>query len=192
MRAITSISREEQDAFALRSHQRALAAAIDASDRCSCDETKSRCRLIQARRDEGPRRDTSLEALAKLRPAFHASGSVTAGNSSQMSDGASAVLVTIRSLRPGAGQSAAGAIRRVRDRGRAARALRHRTCPGDSEGPENGRTDSPEDIDLIEMNEAFAAQVLACLRNCRSTRRVSTSMAAPSRSVIPWVAQARN
>src|SRR4029453_17442193 len=81
------ISREEQDAFALRSHQRAVA-AIDAGR--FPDETIA---VGSVTADEGPRRDTSIEALGKLKPAFHVKGSVTAGNSSQMSDGASAVVV---------------------------------------------------------------------------------------------------
>ena len=101
----SGISREEQDAFALRSHQRALA-AIDAGR--FADEitpltfrvtTPAQGNVARETReltfavDEGPRRDTSPEALAKLRPAFHATGTVTAGNSSQTSDGAAAVLV---------------------------------------------------------------------------------------------------
>jgi len=102
----SSISRDEQDAFALRSHQRAVA-AIEAGR--FKDEIvpltvklaepvvnggKPKTREISFAVDEGPRRDTSLEALAKLKPAFHAGGTVTAGNSSQTSDGASAVVVT--------------------------------------------------------------------------------------------------
>src|SRR5215213_3487711 len=83
-----NISRELQDAFALRSHQRAVA-AIDAGR--FREETLS---IGSFAADEGPRRDTSLEALAKLKPAFHVAGTVTAGNSSQMSDGASAILLT--------------------------------------------------------------------------------------------------
>src|SRR5438046_5997872 len=100
------ISREEQDAFALRSHQRALA-AIDAG-RFADEVTpltyrvvvpangngKHDVRTLTFTVDEGPRRDTSAQALASLRPAFHAAGTVTAGNSSQTSDGASAVIVT--------------------------------------------------------------------------------------------------
>src|SRR6185503_14764021 len=81
------ISREEQDAFALRSHQRALA-ALDAGK--FRDETVA---VGSFSADEGPRRDTSLDALAKLRPAFHVNGTVTAGNSSQTSDGAAVVVV---------------------------------------------------------------------------------------------------
>src|SRR3954470_18983576 len=99
------ISREAQDEFALRSHQRALA-AIDAGRFADeivpvtatliehTDNVKPQTKKILFAVDEGPRRDTSPEALAKLRPAFHAAGSVTAGNSSQTSDGASAVVIT--------------------------------------------------------------------------------------------------
>jgi acetyl-CoA acyltransferase len=102
----SSISRADQDAFALRSHQRALA-AIDAG-RFAEEIIPVGARLVDPGNgssrpstqqltfavDEGPRRDTSLDALAKLRPAFHAAGTVTAGNSSQTSDGAAAVIVT--------------------------------------------------------------------------------------------------
>lgn len=151
------ISREAQDTFALRSHQRALA-AIDAGR--FRDETIP---IGSLHADEGPRRDTSLDALAKLKPAFHVNGSVTAGNSSQMSDGASAVLLTSeqfakdRELKPLArfvafatagvaperfGTGPVPAIRKV---------LKLAGL-------------SLKDIDVIELNEAFAAQVLACLR----------------------------
>ena len=105
----SGISREEQDAFALRSHQRALAAIdagrfadeivpVTARGRRPGDRPRPVATSTFAV-DEGPRRDTSLEALAKLRPAFHATGSVTAGNSSQTSDGAAAVIVTSAELR---------------------------------------------------------------------------------------------
>lgn len=99
------ISREDQDAFALRSHQRALAAqragefkdemlpveiVRRTADLSTCDVREQR-QIVTL--DEGPRADTSLEALARLRPVFAARGSVTAGNSSQTSDGAGALLV---------------------------------------------------------------------------------------------------
>src|SRR2546429_3980043 len=98
------VTREEQDAFALRSHQRA-AAALD-EDKFK-DETvpltvsveelnengKKQHREIVFDKDEGPRRDTSAEALAKLKPAFNLKGTITAGNASQMSDGAAAAVV---------------------------------------------------------------------------------------------------
>ena len=92
--------------------------------------------------DEGPRRDTSAEALAKLRPAFHATGTVTAGNSSQTSDGAAAVLVMSAELREGARPSAARALRRLCHRRRRAGALRHRAGAGDPQGAEAGGADA--------------------------------------------------
>ena len=151
------ISRDEQDAFALRSHQRALAALDAGTFR---DETIA---VGAFAADEGPRRDTSMDALAKLRPAFHVTGTVTAGNSSQTSDGAAAVLVTSE------------AFARERQLKPLARFLAYATA---GVAPERFGTGpvpaiqkvlklaglSLNDIDLIELNEAFAAQVLACLR----------------------------
>jgi acetyl-CoA acyltransferase len=113
--------------------------------------------------DEGPRRDTSAEALAKLRPAFHVKGSVTAGNSSQMSDGASAVVVMsgdraralgLTPLARFVAYATAGVKPELFGTGPvpAIRKLLSRT--GVSIG----------DLDLVELNEAFAAQVLACLQ----------------------------
>jgi acetyl-CoA acyltransferase len=151
------ISREEQDAFALRSHQKAVA-AIDAGR--FQHETVAVSGLAV---DEGPRRDTSIEALAKLRPAFHTKGTVTAGNSSQTSDGAAAVVVM------------SGA--RMRERGLTplGRFVGFATAGVEPErfgiGPvpavhkvlkQTGLT--LDQIGLVEINEAFAAQVIACLR----------------------------
>ena len=151
------ISREEQDAFALRSHQRAVA-AIDGGR--FQDETVPLPTLAV---DEGPRRDTSMEALAKLKPAFHVKGTVTAGNSSQMSDGAAAVVVM------------AGDRARELNLAPLARFITFATAGVEPErfgiGPVPAIRKalklaglSLDDIDLIELNEAFAAQVLACLR----------------------------
>jgi acetyl-CoA acyltransferase len=151
------ISREEQDAFALRSHQRALAASDAGRFR---DEIHA---IGSFAADEGPRRDTSMDALSKLRPAFHVSGSVTAGNSSQISDGASALLVTSEEFA------------RQRNLKPMARFVAYATA---GVAPERFGTGpvpaihkalkmaglTIDDIDLIELNEAFAAQVLACLR----------------------------
>jgi acetyl-CoA acyltransferase len=151
------ISREEQDVFALRSHTRAIAAI---------DSGKFRGETLPIGSfdtDEGPRRDTSLEALAKLRPAFHVNGSVTAGNSSQMSDGAAAVLVTSaefakeRQLKPLArfvAYASAGVAPERFGIGPVPAIKKVLKLTGLS----------LNDIDLIELNEAFAAQVLACLR----------------------------
>jgi acetyl-CoA acyltransferase len=156
-----SISREAQDAFALRSHQRAVAATdggrfapeilpVTTSDGVLVD------------RDAGPRRETSADALAKLKPAFHASGTVTAGNSSQTSDGAAAVVLMsearanalgITPLARWAGYATAGVAPERFGLGPvpAVRKLLRRLNLTLSE------------IDLVELNEAFAAQVLACL-----------------------------
>ena len=165
------ISREEQDTFALRSHQRALA-AID-EGRFADEIMPLTARLVEPASgqpaavsfsvDEGPRRDTSAAALAKLRPAFHVAGSVTAGNSSQTSDGAAAVVVT------------SGALARARQLAQLGRFVAFATAGVEPErfgiGPVPairkvlkiaGMT--LEQIDLVELNEAFAAQVLACLK----------------------------
>ena len=156
------LSREEQDAFALRSHQRAVAAI---------DGGRFNDELVAVPRpgsadfgvDEGPRRDTSLDALAKLKSAFLTNGTVTAGNSSQTSDGAAATVVV------------SGAEARRRGLTPLARFVGFATAGVEPErfgiGPvpaihkvlaQTGLT--LDQIDLVELNEAFAAQVLACLR----------------------------
>jgi acetyl-CoA acyltransferase len=168
------ISRETQDAFALRSHQRALA-AIDAGRfneeivplqvafaRPTEGGEAPAVGHVEFRMDEGPRKDTSPEALAKLRPAFHVAGSVTAGNSSQMSDGAAAVLIMSDTRAKALGLSPL------------ARFVGYTTAGVEPErfgiGPVPAvrkllaRTGLTLDqIELVELNEAFAAQVLACL-----------------------------
>ena len=170
----SGISREDQDAFALRSHQRAVA-ALDAgrfgaelmpvtvesveSSANGKPETKS----VVVDRDEGPRRDTSADALAKLRPVFHVSGSVTAGNSSQTSDGAAAVLVMSEER-----ARALGIDPLARFRGYATAGVRPELFgigPVPAMRKVLDRTGlSLADVDLVELNEAFAAQVLACLK----------------------------
>ena len=170
----SDISRDEQDAFALRSHQRAIA-AIDGG-RFADEITPMTYRVVTGNGngthavrevtfsvDEGPRRDTSAQALASLRPAFHTSGTVTAGNSSQTSDGAAAVLVT------------SAAFARERGLQPLARFVAFATAGVEPErfgiGPVPAIRKvlkiaglSLDQIDLVELNEAFAAQVLACLR----------------------------
>ena len=152
-----SVSREEQDAFALRSHQRAIA-AIDGGR--FADEVVP---LAELQIDEGPRRDTSMEALSKLRPAFHVKGTVTAGNSSQTSDGAAAVLVM---------SSERARELKVQPLGRF---VAFATAGVEPErfgiGPVPAIRKvlalaglSLDQIELVELNEAFAAQAIACLR----------------------------
>ena len=169
----TGISREAQDAFALASHERALAAIAqgwfaDEIVPVTVDVVESapggapRVTHVRVDTDEGPRRDTSAAALAKLRPVFHVNGSVTAGNSSQTSDGAAAVLVMA------ADRAAAVGLTPL------ARVVGYATAGIEPErfglGPvpairkvlaQTGL--SLDAIDLVELNEAFAVQVLACL-----------------------------
>jgi acetyl-CoA acyltransferase len=151
------ISREEQDAFALRSHQRAVA-AIDAGR--FADETIA---VGGVSVDEGPRRDTSIEALGKLKPAFHVKGSVTAGNSSQMSDGASAVVVLSGDRVKALGLTPLGRFVGFATAG--VEPERFGIGPVPAVRKVLAQTGlSLDQIDLVELNEAFAAQVLACLR----------------------------
>jgi len=151
------ISREEQDAFALRSHQRAVA-AIDGGR--FADELVALPALAV---DEGPRRDTSAEALAKLRPAFHAKGSVTAGNSSQTSDGASAVVVMSGERVKALGLTPLGRFVGFATAGVEPERFGIGPVPAVRRVLKQAGL-TLDQIDLVELNEAFAAQVLACLR----------------------------
>jgi len=161
-----SISRESQDQFALRSHQRAVAAmdngkfALEIAA-VSIPQRKGEALIVS--QDERPRRDTTLEKLAALKPAFKEGGSVTAGNSSGLNDGAAAVLIMSASkanslgLKPIArwvGSAAAGVPPRIMGIGPvpATQKLLKRTGI------------SLNDVALIELNEAFAAQSLAVIQ----------------------------
>lgn len=168
------VSREDQDEFAFNSHQKALKA--QAEDRfqnqivpIEVEHTyvntsgKKETKTYTVNKDEGPRADTSMEALAKLRPVFAAGGSVTAGNSSQMSDGAAFVLIMNEdmvkelNLEPIArlvNYAAAGVEPRIMGIGPVKaipKALKQAGLQQD-------------DIELIELNEAFASQSLAVIR----------------------------
>jgi 3-oxoadipyl-CoA thiolase len=155
-----SISREDQDAFALRSHQRAVAAGEDGrfAEEIVVVETPDGDRV---ERDEGPRPDTSLEKLAKLRPAFREGGTVTAGNSSPLNDGAACLLlgsergaekIGAEPLARVVAFGVAGVDPAVMGMGPAEAIPRALAAAG-------LRLD---EVDLIEINEAFASQVLAC------------------------------
>jgi len=166
----SQISREEQDAFALRSHQRAIA-AIDAG-RFAEEIVPVTARLVNGgsavatvtfTADEGPRRDTSVEALAKLRPAFHAAGSVTAGNSSQTSDGAAAVIVTSADRARAAGLTPLGRFVTFATAGVEPERFGVGPVPAIQKALKLAGL-TLDQIDLVELNEAFAAQVLACLK----------------------------
>jgi acetyl-CoA acyltransferase len=169
-----SISREEQDAFALRSHQRAVA-AIDAgrfSDEIAAltfqvsvpqNGGSATVRDVTFAQDEGPRRDTSPQALAKLRPAFHTTGTVTAGNSSQTSDGAAAVMLMSAAAAKERGIEPLARFVAYATAGVAPERFGIGPVPAVRKVLERAGL-TLDQIDLVELNEAFAAQVLAVLR----------------------------
>ena len=162
----TKISREEQDVFALRSHQRAVAAQQAgrfAAEILPVAIPQKKGEAITAALDEQPRPDTSLEKLAALKPAFRKDGSVTAGNSSGINDGAAALVLMASSraqelgLRPRArivASAVAGVDPAYMGLG---------PIPATRKVLQRARL-SIKDMDLIELNEAFAVQVLQCVR----------------------------
>jgi acetyl-CoA acyltransferase len=168
----SKVDRAAQDAFALRSHQRAIN-AIDKGHfkneivpltvrTVQNNGTRPAVKEFTFDVDEGPRRDTSLEALAKLRPAFHVSGTVTAGNSSQTSDGAAAVVLTSAELAKERGLTPLARFVGYATAGVAPELFGIGPVPAIRKVlKQTGLT--LEQIDLIELNEAFAAQALACM-----------------------------
>ena len=171
----SKISRLEQDEFALRSHERAVT-AIDTGR--FTDETvpitvklldptngadDTRLTNLEFTTDEGPRRDTSIGALTALRPAFHASGTVTAGNSSQTSDGASALVVTTRDRANELGVKPLGRLVVFTTAGVKPELFGIGPVPAMRKALKLAKL-TIDDIDVVELNEAFAAQALACLR----------------------------
>jgi len=168
------ITREEQDAFALASHEKAVAAiaggrfeaeivplevTVDSLNAKGRKQTSTVTFAV----DEGPRADSSAEALAKLRPAFHVSGTVTAGNASQMSDGAAATLVMSGDRAKALGLAPLGRFVAFATAG----VLPEEMGIGPALAiPKALRLAglSLDEIDVIELNEAFAAQALAVIR----------------------------
>ena len=167
------VTRAEQDAFALRSHQRA-AAAQDAGKfddeivPLEVDITLGEGGGTQTYktifdRDEGIRRDSSSEALGKLRPVFHAQGTVTAGNSSQTSDGAAAVLVMNEEKAERLGLEPMARFRSFAVGGVAPEVMGIGPVAAVPKALKLAGV-SLDEIDLVELNEAFAAQALAVIR----------------------------
>ena len=169
------ISREDQDAFAVRSHEKALDAiesgrfeaetvAVPVTEtRYDAEAREAVTREFEHTTDEGPRADTSLEALARLRPAFKQGGSVTAGNSSQMNDGAAATVVMSKQM-----VEESGAEPRARMLGFAVDGVAPEIM---GIGPIRAVPKllkqtgfSLDQIELFELNEAFASQSLAVVR----------------------------
>lgn len=169
-----NVSREDQDAFALRSHQRAIEAIqkgyfkegilpINVEEVYVDEKGKKQKRTYTVDTDEGPRADTSPEALAKLKPVFAAGGSVTAGNSSQTSDGAAFVIVMSETMVKELGLkpigrlvacASAGVHPRIMGIGPVAAVPKALKIAGKS----------LQDVDLVELNEAFASQSVAVIR----------------------------
>lgn len=159
------VSREDQDAFALRSHQRAVKAQDSGflSEEIVPVEIPGKKETTVVSKDEHPRADTNLEALAKLKPAFRSPGTITAGNASGVNDGAAAMIL--------ASEEAAkkhGLAPRARFLGMATAGVPPRIM-GIGPVPATQKLLARlslkiQDFDLIELNEAFASQSLACLR----------------------------
>lgn len=172
-----NVSREDQDAFAFNSHQKAIKAIkeekfkneivpVKISETYVDENEKKKTREFIISTDEGPRADTTLEALAKLKPVFDAKGSVTAGNSSQTSDGAAFVMIVSEkfmkenNLKPIArmvSYAAAGVPPRIMGIGPVAAIPKALKLAGLN----------LNQIDLIELNEAFASQSLAVIRELK-------------------------
>ncbi len=164
------VSRADQDAFAVESHKRALAAITSGKfkgeivpidvDVFMDDGSKKR---VTFDTDEGPRADTSLEGLAKLRPVFDAKGSVTAGNASQVSDGAAAVVLVEMEKAKKMGLKILGTFKGFATAGVPPDIMGIGPVPAirklmDKQGLKTS------DIDVFELNEAFASQALYCIR----------------------------
>jgi 3-oxoadipyl-CoA thiolase len=158
------VSREEQDRFALRSHQKAVAAIDEKRFREEIVPVPVKTRkgetLVEA--DEGPRRETSLEKLAKLKPAFKEGGTVTAGNSSSLNDGAAAVLLVSADFARAHGLEPMAKVRSMAVAGVPPRVMGIGPVPATAKALERAGI-SLDDVGLVEVNEAFAAQVLAVL-----------------------------
>jgi acetyl-CoA C-acetyltransferase len=158
------VSRGDQDAFALESHRRAVARAGKALEEIVPVTISGKKGDTVVSQDEGPRPDTSLESLARLQPSFGAGGTVTAGNSSQISDGAAAVVVASEQVAKSAGRSVIKArIVASATSGVAPKEIFIAPVTAVQKALAKAKM-SLADIDLIELNEAFAAQCLACMR----------------------------
>lgn len=164
--ALTGITREAQDNFAVESHRRAVT-AMDASKfeneiiPVAVPQKKGEQLLIET--DERPRRDTTLESLAKLKPAFRVDGSVTAGNSSGMNDGASALLVMSAEKAKDLGLKPLVRIVSSATAGVEPKIMGMGPVPATQKALKRAGL-SIKDIQLAELNEAFAVQALAVMR----------------------------
>lgn len=159
------ISREEQDRFALQSHKRAIAATDSgkfAGEIVPVPVPQRRGDPVMVSVDERPRRDTSMESLAKLKPAFRKDGTVTAGNSSGMNDGAAAVLITSAEKAKALDLKPMARIVSAAAAGVPPRTMGIGPVPATRKALQRAGL-KIEDIGLVELNEAFAVQSLAVM-----------------------------
>jgi len=160
------VTREDQDAFALRSHQRAVAAIEQGrfmNQIVPVMVPQPKGEAVEITRDEHPRADTSMEALARLRPAFRENGSVTAGNSSGINDGASATVVVARDFAEREGLKPMARVVATAVAGVDPSVMGLGPIPATRKAL--GRAGlEVKDLDLIELNEAFASQSIAVMR----------------------------
>ena len=162
--ASRGIAREAQDRLAFESHARAVAAQAAgrfADEIVPVEIPQRKGPPVLVDRDEGPRADTSLEKLAALRPAFREGGTVTAGNSSTLNDGAAALLIGSAEKARALGVEPLGRIVATATAGVDPRTMGLGPIPATRKALARAGW-SVRDLDLIELNEAFAAQALAC------------------------------
>jgi acetyl-CoA C-acetyltransferase len=160
------VSREDQDAFALESHRRATAAAAAGrfdEEIVTVDVPQRKGEPVTVHADEGPRPDTTLERLAKLKPIFREGGTVTAGNSSSLNDGAACLVLASEERARELGREPLARIVATGSAGVDPAYMGVGPIPATRKALERAGL-SIEQIDLFELNEAFASQVLASMR----------------------------
>ena len=160
------VTRDEQDEFALRSHQRAVRAIEEGrfmNQIVPVMVPQPKGEPISVERDEHPRADTSREALARLKPAFRANGSVTAGNSSGINDGASATVMVARSYAERQGLKPIARVVSTAVAGVDPAVMGLGPIPATRKALQRAGLEI-DDLDLIELNEAFASQSIAVMR----------------------------
>jgi acetyl-CoA acyltransferase len=160
------ISRAHQDEFAVESHKKAVAAQKEgrfAAELVPVEIAQKKGPSVVVSADEGPRADTSLEKLLTLKAAFREGGSVTAGNSSTLNDGASAVLLMSEKALKAWGKKPLGRFVSAGTAGVAPRVMGLGPVPATKKALSKAGW-TVKDLELVELNEAFAAQSLACMR----------------------------
>jgi acetyl-CoA acyltransferase len=163
------VNREDQDAFALQSHTRALAAIAEGRFKSEIAPitvelyTEAGKETVTVDTDEGPRKDTSAAGLGKLKPVFDKDGTVTAGNASQVSDGAAAVVLVEANKAKELGLPVLGYFRAFQTAGVAPEVMGEGPIPAIRKLLAKNKL-TVEDLSVVELNEAFASQALACIR----------------------------